>query len=103
MELDRLRGVVPTQLGCKAQGTVDAGCDTGGKNAAPIDDHAFVDRNRTEERQQVKRSPMGGRPASLQQACCPANPTAPPDPENATRPGRLLAEPGQYLSVFHQR
>jgi hypothetical protein len=73
VELDCSRCIVSTQLGCKAQGTINAGRDAGGKNPAAVQHDAFVDRSRTEERQQMKRSPMGGRPASLQQACCAAN------------------------------
>ena len=56
VELDCSRCIVSTQLGCKAQGTINAGRDAGGKNPAAVQHDAFVDRSRTEERQQMKRT-----------------------------------------------
>jgi hypothetical protein len=95
--LDCSRSVVSTRLGSKAQGTINIGCDTGGKNAAAVQHHAFGDRSGTEERQQVKRRPMSRCSASLQRACCGANHGSGADGENAASPGRLLSNPNAAL------
>jgi len=55
IKLDGLCGRVAAQLSRQAQGAVDSGRDASRKDPGAVYDHAFVDGDRTKERQQVKR------------------------------------------------
>ena len=102
MKLDGLCGLVATQFGREAQGAVDAGRNTGGEDPGTVDDHPFVDWDRAEEWQQVKRRPVRRRPPPLEQAGRAAEQSAGARRENAARACRLLPDPAQHFSVFHQ-
>jgi hypothetical protein len=57
VKLNSLRGLVSTQFGREAQSAIDTGRNARSKDPGSINDHAFVDGDRSEERQQVKRRP----------------------------------------------
>lgn len=65
-------------------------------------DHSLVHRNCAEERQQVKQSPVGRRPASPEQARCAAEQGACAHREDTARACRLLPYPAEHLVVLHQ-
>jgi hypothetical protein len=102
MKLDRLCDLVAAQLGGEAQGAVDACCDARGKDPSAIHHYALVDGDRAEIGQQVKRRPVGRRPASLEQARRAADQGACAHRENAARARRLPTDPIQYFGVDHQ-
>jgi hypothetical protein len=90
------------QLGREAQRAVDASRNARGEDRGAIDDHPFADRDRTKERQQVKRRPLRCRPASLEQTSRATEQGARAGGENAARACRLLPHPPQDFGVCHQ-
>jgi len=71
MKLDGLCGLVAAQLGRQPPAAVDPGRDAGSEDPISVDDHPFVDRDRTKERQQVKRSPVRRRRRPLSRPAAP--------------------------------
>jgi hypothetical protein len=97
VELDGLCSFIATQLGCESQGSVDSRRDPRRKDPVPVDDHPFFHRDRAEERQQMKRSPVGRRAASLEQAGCTAEQGTGAYGEDAARFRRLPTDPAKHL------
>jgi hypothetical protein len=65
MKLDGLGDIIAAQLGGETQGAFDPGRDASGKDPGIVDDHPFVDGNRAEGRQQMKRRPVDRRSTSF--------------------------------------
>src|SRR5262249_25006246 len=68
----------------------------------PVHNDALIDRDCTEERQQVKRSPVRGRAASLEKASCAEEQRACTARENTARTLGLPPDPVENFNIVHQ-
>ena len=102
VKLDGLGGLLAAQLGRQSKGAINPGRYASGKHPVPVDHDPLVDGDRAEIGQQMKRRPMRGCAAPLEQPGRAAKQGARAYGEDAVRTGCLLADPGEQVFVFHQ-